>query len=124
MKLLADAHISRSICEFLASLQHDCVHAEQVSPGMTDAAILGLATQENRVVLTADKDFGELIYRQRIPTVGVILLRFRAAAEIDRTNLFKSHWPAMEQAVPGHLVVATNRRVRRTPLPRQCDGHQ
>lgn len=118
MKLLADAHISLAICDFLKSLQHDCVHAEQVSPGMTDAAILRLATQESRVVLTADKDFGELIYRQRTPAVGVVLLRFRVAAESDRTELFKSHWPAIEKAVTGHLVVATNRRVRRTPLPR------
>jgi len=51
---------------------------------MTDADILRLATHENRVVLTADKDFGELVYRQKIPAVGVILLRFRAPTYSSR----------------------------------------
>jgi len=84
---------------------------------MSDADLLKMAVEQRRVILTADKGFGELVFRQRVSAVGVILLRFRVPSEPERTALFQAHWPIIERSVPGHFVVATNRRVRRTPLP-------
>jgi predicted nuclease of predicted toxin-antitoxin system len=117
MNLLANAHISRAILGFLQSTGHDCLHAELVSPGMPDEELLRVAVQQQRVILTADKDFGDLVYRRCIPAVGVILLRIHAATEAERLTLFQSHWAAVERSVEGHFVVVTNRRVRRSPLP-------
>ena len=116
MKFLANAHISRAILAFLQQAGHDCVHAELIGPGLADEALLNMAVAQQRVILTADKDFGELVFRRRIPAVGVILLRLRAPSEADRLALFQRHWPSIERAVVGHFVVATNRRVRRSPL--------
>lgn len=118
MKLLANAHVSRSIYEFLRSEGHDCLHAELSSSGMSDDALLQLALSEQRVIVTADKDFGELVFRRRIPAVGLVLLRLRATTEADRAALFRRAWPAVMRSVEGHFVVVTNRRVRRTPLPK------
>ncbi len=117
MKLLANAHISRLMFDFLSSAGHDCRHAELVAPGMPDDVLLELAVGERRVILTADKDFGELIFRRALPAFGVVLLRLRAPGEVDRCALFRKHWPVIEQCAEGHFVVVTNRRVRRTPLP-------
>jgi predicted nuclease of predicted toxin-antitoxin system len=117
MKVLANAHISRLIFEFLCEQGHDCVHAEYVRAAMPDDELLRLSVDERRVLLTADKDFGELIFRRMMPAVGVILLRFRVPTEADRFALFRKHWPAIARCVEGHFVVVTNRRVRRTPLP-------
>jgi predicted nuclease of predicted toxin-antitoxin system len=118
MKLLANAHISRAICGFLDSAGHDCVHAELLSPGLPDEEVLRRALTEERVILTADKDFGELVFRRLLPVCGVILLRFRVPSEAERLALFQRHWPVIERNVPGHFVVATSRAVRRSPLPR------
>ena len=76
------------------------------------------ASPEERFLLTADKDFGELVYRRLLAVPGVVLLRLRAASEAERLALFRRHWPAVERSVPGHFVVVTNRTVRRSPLPR------
>ncbi len=42
---------------------------------MTDDAVLELANREKAVLITADKDFGEMIFRQRLHSQGVVLLR-------------------------------------------------
>jgi len=117
MKLLADAHIGHSIVAHLKSLGHDVLHAEILEPRLPDSRILHLAAEQQRVVLTADKDFGELIFRSFLPSAGVILLRLAVASEIERLDLFKQFWPLIERNVPGHFVVVTNRSIRRRPLP-------
>ncbi|HRX86864.1 MAG TPA: DUF5615 family PIN-like protein [Phycisphaerae bacterium] len=117
MKLLANAHISRAIGKFLASAGHDCVHADLIAPGLSDEQLMRIALDECRVVLTADKDFGELVFRRLLHVPGVILLRLRAPSETDRLQIFQLHWPTIERVALGHFVVVTNRRVRRSPLP-------
>lgn len=117
MKLLANAHISRAIFEFLQSVGHDCVHAEVLSSGLADEELLRIAVDQKRIILTTDKDFGDLVFRRRVPAVGVILLRLHAATEAERLRLLQLHWSAVERSVEGHFVVISNRRVRRSPLP-------
>lgn len=117
MKLLANAHVSRMMVEFLLQEGHDCVHTDVIQPGMTDQAILKLAVEERRIIITADKDFGELVFRRLVPAVGVILLRLRASSEQERMMLLRKNWPSIASCVEGHFVVVNNRSVRRTPLP-------
>jgi len=117
MKVLANAHFSRAVFGFLQSAGHDCLHAELLSPGLPDDDLLRIAVEQQRVILTADKDLGDVIFRRRVPAVGVILLRLHAATEAERLALLQKHWEAVERSVEGHFVVVTNRRVRRSPLP-------
>jgi predicted nuclease of predicted toxin-antitoxin system len=117
MKVLANAHISRAICGFLESEGHDCVHAEVLSPGLSDEKLLRIAVEDGRVILTADKDFGELVFRQLLPVRGVILLRFRLPSEAERLAALQRHWSTIQRSVPDHFVVVTNHAVRRSPLP-------
>jgi predicted nuclease of predicted toxin-antitoxin system len=76
-----------------------------------------LAAGADRIVLTADKDYGELVFRRLIPSDGVVLLRLTAAHESERVALFRDLWPRIEQAVRGHFVVVRDHLIRRTPLP-------
>jgi len=117
MKLLADAHISRAMASFLTTLGHDLVHVAASSPRLSDSAILRWAATESRIVLTADKDFGELCFRRLLPCEGVVLLRLTAATETARMNIFRDFWPVIEHSAPGHFVVVTDRSVRRSVLP-------
>ncbi len=121
MKLLANAHISRAIHEFLLTAGHDCTHGELLSPGLPDDELLRIALAQERVVLTADKDFGELVFRRLLRVPGVILVRLRVASEAERLALFRQHWPVIERCVAGHFVVVSNQSVRRSPLPRGDD---
>ena len=117
MKLLADAHISRAVVNYLLGMGHDVLHVAVVSPRMSDSDILRLAAADARVVLTADKDFGELCFLRLIPCTGVVLLRLMAPTETARLEMFKRYWPVIEKNVAGHFVVVTDTSVRRSVLP-------
>ena len=117
MKLLADAHISRAMVNYLLGLGHDVLHVAVISPRMSDSNILKLAALEGRVVLTADKDFGELCFLRLIPCAGVVLLRLITPTETSRLEIFKRYWPVIEKNVGGHFIVVTDTSVRRSQLP-------
>jgi hypothetical protein len=68
------------------------------------------------VVLTEDKDFGELVFRDRRNTHGVILLRMESLPAASRLARLQGVWAAVEANVPGHFLVVTETKVRRRPL--------
>ena len=70
MRLLLDAHISRAMLSHLEGLGHDCVHAAMLMPRMSDTELLEMALKDRRVIVTADKDFGDLIFRRQVPALG------------------------------------------------------
>ena len=116
MKFYLDAHISRVMWEYLVGLGHDCAHAGLLPPSTSDEDVLRAAVADGRVVVTADKDFGELVFRRKLPSVGVVLLRLTPPTEAERFELFKTVWPRVEASVRGYFVVVTDRLIRRTPL--------
>ena len=117
MKLLADAHISRPMVNYLVGFGHDILHVAAVSPRMSDSTILKRAALDGRVVLTADKDFGELCFRRLIPCAGVVLLRLSAPSEAGRLETSKRLWPLVEPNATGHFHVLSNSTIRRVVLP-------
>ena len=50
----------------LTDLGHDVLSAREIDPRATDEALLALANRERRVLITEDKDFGELIFVRRL----------------------------------------------------------
>ena len=86
-------------------------------PGITDHEVLSRAQADNRILLTFDKDFGELAYRCGLPAAsGIILFRISlrspsAVAQIIVAALTsRSDWQ-------GHFSVVEANRIRMTPLP-------
>lgn len=116
MKLLADAHISRRMMNYLVGLGHDVLHVAALSPRMSDSDILRRAALDKSVVLTADKDFGELCFRRLIPCAGVVLLRLNAPSETSRLKNFQRLWPMVEPNAIGHFHVVSDAAVRRCVL--------
>jgi hypothetical protein len=77
VKLLADEGVDAAIVTRLRSDGHDVVYVAELSPGITDEAVLELANANERILVTTDKDFGELVFRLR-PS------RALAGATLDR----------------------------------------
>lgn len=76
MRLLANENIPRDAVEALRTNGHDVVWVREMGPGSTDDEVLAFAINDQRVLLTFDKDFGELAWRGHLPgTRGVILFR-------------------------------------------------
>lgn len=64
---------------------HDVVAVSEVSSGASDEQVLERALSENRVLITEDLDFGNLVHAHGRPSLGVILLRFHSRARAAKT---------------------------------------
>ncbi len=75
MRFVADESVDRQIVERLRQDGHHLLSVAEMEPGISDDVVLERANRENVLLLTADKDFGELVYRQKRVSLGVILVR-------------------------------------------------
>ena len=75
MNLVADEGIDRQIVERLRQDGHRVLYVAELDPGIADDAVLERATSASALLVTSDKDFGELIHRQKRLSSGVLLLR-------------------------------------------------
>lgn len=87
MNLLADESVDRQVVERLRLEGHDVLYIAEMEPGITDDAVLGKANEQGALLVTADKDFGELVFRQRLVNSGVMLLRLAGLAAETRAAL-------------------------------------
>ena len=87
MKWLADEGVDRQIVDELRLAGHDVRYVAEMSRGTGDPEILEFGRTEKRVLLTADKDFGELVFRQRKATGGVLLVRLAGLAAQEKAKL-------------------------------------
>jgi len=95
MKFLVDESIEFPVVTFLRSIGHDVVSVAEDFPSVCDTDVLAAARRAKRILLTNDKDFGELIFLHGLPHQGVILLRLfeeDAQSKIDRLRvLLETH---------------------------------
>lgn len=75
MRLVADESVEGPTVAALRAAGHTVHFIAESSPGIEDAEVLGIAYRANALLLTADKDFGELVFRNREPHCGVLLIR-------------------------------------------------
>lgn len=75
MRLLVDESVERQVVEHLRREGHDVIYIAEIEPGVTDDIVLSKANEKDALLVTADKDFGELVFRQGLINSGVVLLR-------------------------------------------------
>lgn len=87
MKLVADESIDRPVVERLRRDGHDVVYIAELAPSITDEEVLEQANNRGALLLTADKDFGELVFRQRLAHPGVVLLRLAGLSNTEKAEI-------------------------------------
>jgi predicted nuclease of predicted toxin-antitoxin system len=112
MKLFADENMARAIVIRLRDLGHDVLYASEVQPGAADSDWLNRAEAERRIILTADKDFGDLIFRDRLTSHGVVLLRLGDVPLKDRLTRLEQAWASVEAHPVGKFIVVTPSKIR------------
>lgn len=81
MNFLADENFPLSSIKLLRNSGHNVIIVLEETPGGKDSHILKRAYKENLIILTFDRDYGELIYRHRaFPPCGIVYFRFDPAA--------------------------------------------
>jgi predicted nuclease of predicted toxin-antitoxin system len=75
MRLIADEGLDKPIVDVLRNAGFDVLYILETNRGADDEHVLAIANSEHRILLTQDKDFGELVFRLRYTHYGVILIR-------------------------------------------------
>ena len=105
MNFLADEGVDRQVVDGLRQSGHDVSYIAEMDPGITDEAVLELATLNNLILLTADKDFGELVYRQNRQSSGIILLRLEEMSSATKATIVTSSVRQHAAELPGAFAV-------------------
>ena len=77
IKFLADVNIEKPLVDYLSKQGYDIIWMPDYNCEMSDEDLLQLANEENRIFITNDKDFGDLIFLQKRLSAGTILFRVK-----------------------------------------------
>lgn len=75
LKFLADVGVGKKVEDFLYKSGYDVLPVRKINPRMSDSEIIGIAAKDNRIIITMDKDIGELVYNSDLIHKGILLLR-------------------------------------------------
>jgi predicted nuclease of predicted toxin-antitoxin system len=118
MRILADENVSHLVIQRLRARGFEVASIAETSAGASDKHVLAAADADDCILITEDRDFGELIVRQQLPVRGLVLLeldRLSNLAEADRVaDMISAH----SDKLLGNLVVIEPGRIRVRPLPR------
>lgn len=116
MRILADENFPLVAVEALQQQGHDVIWIRSDAPGSSDRVILARAQAENRVIVTFDKDFGELAFRFSLPALsGIILFRITPSSP-ERIAEIVVAVLASRTDFAGNFTVVENDRIRMKPL--------
>jgi predicted nuclease of predicted toxin-antitoxin system len=116
MRLLADENISRLVVDRLRAAGFDVTAIGATNAGASDVDVLAIASREGRLLITEDRDFGELIIRQRLEVQGIILLELDRLSNEAEADLVVAVVSANADKLAGNLLVIEPTRVRVRPL--------
>src|SRR5215471_8472506 len=112
MKLFADENIAAQIVDQLRRLGHDVLYPPETGLSAADDVWLEKARSEERTLLTDDKDYGELVFRRKLPSASVVLLRLHRLPLPERLQWLESRWSRILSYPPASFVVVTEHRIR------------
>ena len=112
MNLLADENIEKEIVLHLRKKGFTVIHIQESHPGLSDEKVLDLAFEKHYFLLTEDKDFGELVYREKKRSRGVLLLRLEGLSADEKAGIVERTLKKYQSDLIGGFSVVTSKDVR------------
>ncbi len=116
MRFLADEGVDKPIVDALREAGHQVWYIAEMEPGLSDTEVLTIASQIDALLLTADKDFGTLIFQMQQFTKGVILLRLIGLPLEDKAPRVLWAIKNYGHKMPRAFTVITPQAIRIRPL--------
>jgi predicted nuclease of predicted toxin-antitoxin system len=112
VKIVADESVDKQIVDRLRVNGHDVVFIAELAPGIDDETVLGHSRQANAILLTADKDFGELVFRQHLLHSGVLLIRLAGLNPNLKADLVATTFEQHGDELSAGFAVLSRRALR------------
>jgi predicted nuclease of predicted toxin-antitoxin system len=117
-RILANENFPLSSVRLLREAGHDVISVTETCPGEKDASVLELASEQKRILITFDRDYGELIYLRSLPCPSaLILLRFDPMTPDEPAALVADLLATDLQGIIGCFIVLGRDHFRKRPLP-------
>lgn len=113
MKFLTDENIAKSVVNSLRKAGFNVKDIKEENlQGTNDKDILNLANNENRIIITHDKDFGNILYSQNVQHKGIILIRLKNQSPTNATkillNLLNS---GIKDKISDNLIIISENQI-------------
>jgi len=112
MQFLADENLEKPIVDWLREEGHDVIYIAEEAPSIKDEKIIQLALKENRILITNDKDFGELVFHYGNITSGIILIRSKDKRFQKKLELVKQVLKEIKNKISGNFIVVNENGIR------------
>jgi predicted nuclease of predicted toxin-antitoxin system len=112
MKFVADESVDRQIIERLRKDGHNVIAIAEEKPSISDSEVLSMAQSNQALLITCDKDFGELVFRLNQVHGGVILLRLAGISSDDKATITAEFLQEHSDEVTGAFTVISTNNVR------------
>lgn len=120
MRLLIDNALSPRLAELLRAAGHDAIHIrDRIPPSSSDACVFELAAGENRILVSADSDFGVILATRAQTAPSLVLLRHDAPSQPSAQALLLDRvlTTAAAELRQGCVISVTKHRIRLRMLP-------
>ena len=113
MKLLLDADVPRSFLSRLKDYGHDVSDVRDISKtALKDAEIFAIAQKENRILITRDLDFSNILMYPPVKSCGIIVLRTHLLSREEIFQILLKAIQSPQRQLQGTLVIAQKDRLR------------
>ena len=117
MRWLADECVDAGLVSHLRAAEHDVIYMAEVAPAAGDARVLVWARTERRILLTEDKDFGDLVFRRGQTVPGIVLLRIDPTMHALKEARLDAAISRFGDGLFGRYVIVEAARFRSRRLP-------
>jgi predicted nuclease of predicted toxin-antitoxin system len=112
LKFVADESVDFQIVSRLRSDGHEVFYIAETLSGASDSSVLAQANRQRAVLLTSDKDFGDLVFRQRLISSGILLLRIAGLSQEVKAAIVAEAISKHGSAMSGQFTVLTSTTLR------------
>jgi predicted nuclease of predicted toxin-antitoxin system len=118
VRWLVDECVDAELVSHLRAAGHDVVYVAEVASGVSDVDVLMRTHVERRLLLTEDKDFGDLVFRRGGSVPGVVLLRIDPVMRASKSVRLGAAIDRFGENPVGRYTIIEEARFRSRPLPR------
>ena len=118
LKFLVDVGVGKKVEEYLLVKGYDTKTVRSIDKLMPDQEIIRLAALEKRIVITMDKDFGEIVYHSGMDHSGILLLRLEDATGSEKQQVIAKILTKYADNMKNNFCVYQNKKFRFRKLRR------
>lgn len=112
MKFVADESVDRQIVEGLRGQGYKVWYIAEITPSISDNEVLTVANSHDALLITTDKDFGALVFRQGLISCGIILIRLSGLPTDQKVNIINTGILKLFNEIKGNFTVVSPKSIR------------